>query len=458
MSDCKGRWTALLCASGLSLAAWVLPAAAPAEQTATEEILAILQERGLIDDAEHARLLAKHRKESRSLPPVAAALEKVEFSGDLRLRYEAFRHQHDPTGVDVTDRDRMRYRARLSLKVPINDRIEVGMRLASGEAEPRSANQTLGSGRDFDTDDIRLDHAYAEIGLPTGSPLEAKLVAGKLSNPFRWGVGQDLLVWDGDISPEGGVLRLKLPAAEGLELFANAGYFVSDENTSSSDPKVIPLQLGATGKLGGGASFGLRSSLYLWRSLDASFVDAAIAQGNLCSAFDACTPGSTASDDDGQAHVGELSAYLELAGERWPVAAYGTYVTNFTADSEVVTTTLGPQAVGAEDTAWLVGLEVGDKTKFAKLGFAYGRVEANSVIATMTDSDLVDGFTNRRGWVAYLSRNLLPQTDLNFTLFRSDAIQADRAGSGCQPDCGAFTPSLVGADRYRFRTDLQLKF
>lgn len=434
--------------TGLVLAA----SAARAEESAVEEILVILKQRGLIDAGEHERLLAKHRAERESgapaaLPSVAGIAERLEWSGDLRLRYEAYRFQHDATGVDRDDRDRLRYRARLGLAASVNDRVELGFRLVSGGASPTSTNQTLGSATDFDTDDLRLDRAFAAIDLGRAAGIDAEFVGGKMPNPFRWKHGRDILLWDGDISPEGGALRLETELSESTSLFSNLAYFVDVENAVGADPKVIAGQLGLIRGFGDALEVGARASAYEWRSLDAPFITRAQATsqsgGNLTSAF------------DGRARIGEASAYLRYAGvERWPLLLYGTLARNFTADPAA----LGGFPLDDEQNAWLLGLEIGDSKRLARLGLGYARVEANSIVSLTTDSDMFDGFTNRKGWVAYASRSILQNTDLHVTLFRSEELLDTGAFDGCGGACGPFSSSVADAERYRLQADLMMRF
>jgi hypothetical protein len=380
---------------------------------------------------------------------VAAALDKIQFSGDLRLRYETFQYRHDPTGVDHNDRERFRYRLRLAARTENNDWVTVGMRMVSGDEDPVSTNQSLGDGDDFDTDDLRIDQAWAEFKLPElREGLSTKVVGGKISNPFTWKNGLDFLLWDGDITPEGGALKLKQDLG-GYELFTNVGYLVVDEESNTSDPKVIPVQMGLHGDLGETLGFGMRGSMYWWRSLDAAFGTRNAAGGNLPGAF-----------NRQKARIGELSAYFDANKDSadWPVRFYGQVIKNFTASSSL--------GVGDEDTAWLAGVELGNKkAQLGKIGFAWVDVEANSVVAVTTDSDMFDSHTNRQGWHAYYSRNVLRNTDFNVTVYDSQRIRSTGAFNGCRPAagplvpaCGPFGESVADSRRLRWRTDLVVSF
>lgn len=420
--------------------------ASETDEATVESILGILLDRGLIDEKTHYELARKHAREQQKTASVdAGPLDGFEWSGNLRLRYEGFYYDNDSLGVDRDNRYRFRYRARLGFTKAVNDWLNVELRLASGTDDHRSTNRTLGDDEDFDPDELFIDRAFARAALPGWGGTSAKLVAGKISNPFMWEAGRDLIVWDSDITPEGAALVLSRPLDEAVQLFANVGGFIVDENSSSKDPKVFAGQVGARSQFSNGVSAGIRASLYEWRSLDESladpnsdeFIDRALGTGNLLNAFDS------------RARIGETSGYLGLSlAEDWPVLLYGSLVTNFTADDAI----LGGIPVDEENLAWGAGIELGSSKRLVKLGAGYFYVEANSVISQFTDSDLFDGFTNRRGWIFYASRRLADGVDLTVTFLDSDSIK--NSGGALGP----FAVSSSDADRKRLQTDLIFAF
>jgi len=102
-----------------------------------------------------------------------------------------------------------------------------------------------------------------------------------------------------------------------------------------------------------------------------------------------------------------------------------------------------------EDLGWIVGAEVGDRKKLLALGLTYAYFEANFWPAQFTDSDLFDGFTNRKGWAFYGAKEILPNTELSVTLYVSDDISDNVPG---------LDTSIANANRLRLQTDLQVKF
>ncbi len=422
----KRAFTTGLVAVTLALAGGT-PAAA--EDPVIGEVLAILKQRGLIDEAKHSELVSKN---SAYEEKHQGLLGRIEWSGDFRARLENFWFERDDLGVDRANRARGRYRLRIAGKATINDWTAVHFRLASGEGDHRSTNRTLGNGNDFDPDSIFIDRAYLELKAPegwAGANGSLKLLAGKTKNPFTWKNGKDYMLWDHDINPEGGAILFQTKPLEGVRAYLTAGYYILDENGTSEDPHMTGVQGGADFAISEQVDLGVRGSWYSFASLNPAFQTRTAASGAV-------------TDDDYR--VLELAGYLRFKGvEDWPVLLYGHYARNVDAGK------VSSFTASDEDTGFGVGLEVGDKKEFVKLGFGYYEVEANFFPAQFTDSDLFDGFTNRKGFTVYGSRQILPNTDLNVTLFKSSELR-----SGLP----VFARSVGNADRIRLQTDIVVKF
>lgn len=410
------------------------------EAAAVEEILAILHDKGLIDESQHEDLLAKHyREQTKAAAPATSFVEGWKLKGDLRLRHEATSYDRDATGLERDNRYRFRYRARLGLEKAINDWATFGLTLASGTDDLRSTNQSFGDAEDFDPDEIYIDRAWVRFDAPSGpGGMRTHLTAGKVGNPFLWKSGKDLIVWDSDINPEGAYIGSSWKATSAVDLWGAVGGFIVDENSTASDPKLVAAQIGTTARLTDTITFGGRLSGYEWRSLDTRFVGEAASWGNLPSAF-----------DHGRARIGEIGLHATFAHDAtWPVTIYGTFVRNFSAESAVI----GGTRVGEEDTAWSLGVETGSSSQLFRVGAGYFHVEANSVIGQFTDSDLFDGYTNRKGFLLYGARVLGPNVELKLTFAQSDEIEDDGLGAG------PFSDSIRNANRRRLQTDLEMKF
>ena len=426
-----------------------MPARAGEDESSMHDLIGVLKERGVIGEDDYEAIAAKNAAwETRRAQDRKPALS---FHGDLRGRYESFVYDEDETGSERTNRHRGRYRLRLGANAEINDRATVVMRLVSGDTDLRSTNQTLGSGVDFDTDDLRIDLAYAHVSpfahgrLGENGRLAFEL--GKVPNPYVWKQGKDFMLWDHDITLEGVSALSSVEITEGLEAFLSGGYYILDENSTSKDPHLWAVQTGFHASPAESVSLGARVSWFRFSSLDADFharsVDgsggATAGGGNIADGLS----GGVGSQD---VQVVETAAYLGLlGGTSWPVLLYATWANNLTAEASQIF----PSLQDEEDTAWGAGVEIGNKKKYVMLGVGYWHIEANAFPSQFIDSDLFDGVTNREGFAVYGSRSILKNTDLNLSVFISDEIESALP---------VFVDSVPDADRVRVQADLVFSF
>jgi hypothetical protein len=415
-----------------SLAVLAGAAPAPAEENpAVVQMLGVMREKGMISEAEHTEMVAENQAWEAAHPTL---LSRLEFSGDFRGRFENFLYDEDDFGIESEDRNRARYRFRLGARAKINDVVTAGFRLASGEDDHRSTNKSLGNDDDFGPDEIFIDQAYLELGVPKAYLAEGttvKGIFGKQANPFLWKQGKDFMIWDQDITPEGVGLQLAGTPTEMLTLFGNAGYFIVDENGGGEDPHVLGLQGGFGFAPTDCFELGFRTSYYDWRSVNDAFLTRSSEVGSLIT-------------DEGDFRVVELASYGRITKwEGWPILIYGHIAQNIDADS----------IAGDEDLGWGAGAEIGDKKNLVMIGGGYYHLEANFSPAQFTDSDLFDGFTNREGWLVYLSREIFKNTELNLTLFSGEEIDDD-----AEFDLSVVDPDVPSAERYRLQTDIVVKF
>lgn len=135
----------------------------------------------------------------------AKAFGSIDFSGDVRFRYESFYGQQNSApsvevpgalGNPLTPRQRLRIRARLRARGQVSEEFEWGLRLATGSfPDINSSNQSLTDF--FSRKNFALDQAYIAY-KPKALP-GFKVQAGKFSTPWE----RTELTWDNDISPEG---------------------------------------------------------------------------------------------------------------------------------------------------------------------------------------------------------------------------------------------------------------
>ena len=136
-----------------------------------------------------------------------------------------------------------------------------------------------------------------------------------------------------------------------------------------------------------------------------------------------------------------MSAFARTAfNAKWPVLVHAHFAKNLDAAPIL--------GAGEQDLGWGAAIEVGDAKQFALLGVGYYQLEADFGPSLYTDSDVLDGFTNREGWAFYGSRQILPNTELSLELFMSDELE-----NGLP-----FVTSVTAAERLRLRSDVIVKF
>jgi len=443
-------------ALAVALAAPVAHAAdeAKSEKPVVDEILAILKERGDLDEGEYQRLVAKnaqHEEEEQKL------LQRITLFGDVRARYEGF--WYDPDALDdYPNRSRGRYRARLGASAVVNDYVTAVARIVTSQGDSRSENQTFGRNRsDFDYDGVYWDWGYLQAKtregqLPGGTIAMTQL--GKTPNPFAGKLGREKMLWDQDITLEGAVATLTAAPWKNVKLYLNSGYSVIDENWSATggvnkDPHMIAVQGGFEVKPLSTVSAGARLSWFGFRSLDSAFIErgvnGAISSGAATDSAGNILDGLTGDPDGGSMDVAEFQAALTWSGiDAWPVTLAGGVSQNFSAERSALFPGTGKEARG-----WNAGVEFGDKAEWVRLGATYYFLEANAFPSMYIDSDTVDGITNRKGWVFTAARQLFTNTDAILSVYSSDIIE---------DALPADEFSIPGSDRIRVQADVEVKF
>ncbi|MGH7820230.1 MAG: putative porin, partial [Candidatus Binatia bacterium] len=156
----------------------------------------ILEEKGILTDVEANEGKAARERSAPAIPPLPDWLQKVTFSGDVRVRNESFFRKGD------SDRVRQRFRLRLGAKAKLGSETELGLRLASGNPDdPISNNQSFDD--TFDYKSINVTNAYLKLA-PAGtfgwSRPYLTLIGGKFDVPTYHATR---MMFDGDLAPEG---------------------------------------------------------------------------------------------------------------------------------------------------------------------------------------------------------------------------------------------------------------
>jgi hypothetical protein len=158
----------------------------------------------------------------------SAWYDRIDFKGDLRLRYESF----FVDGLGPNDqRHRFRMRLRTGMYTDVTERMKVGFQLRSGDPlDPVSDNQSADGG--FTMKPIAIAEAYA--GLQAASWLDVTL--GKFSPTKIWDVTD--MQWDDDVTVEGAMQDLTLGP-----LKVDVYQFLLEESGSGDDAYMLGGQV-----------------------------------------------------------------------------------------------------------------------------------------------------------------------------------------------------------------------
>lgn len=295
--------------------------------------------------------------------------EKIKWKGDFRYRYENIDQE------DKDSRNRSRIRARTSLVAALSDTLEVGVGLATGGDDPVSSNQTIGSGGS--SKDIKIDLAYFNwSGLEN-----TNIVGGKYSN-FLVRPAKKGLRWDGDWRPEG------IGAIWDNDTFFVQGlgtWLEGDSKNGTEFAWVVQagmnVKIGETGKLKFGAGysvFDIAGETPLYGDPDDFYGNSYVCVGE---------PGNeVCSFKYDYENIEAFAEYsFKLGGKS--ASLFGNYTVNQDADEN--------------DTGYLFGAKYGsvkDKGDW-DLTYFYEKLEADSTVGLLADSDFGGGGTDAKGHV-----------------------------------------------------------
>lgn len=371
-------------------------------------------------------------KQAAVLPDSLKWLEKIKISGDLRYRHEHTDSEQIKEDGSVgwrNGRDRDRIRARLMIEAMLNNEWDLGLRLATGQADviegeiyadPISTNQTLTQG--FTGKDFWLDLAYFDY-----HPMSIKglnVLGGKIKNPF-YTVGENQLVWDSDLNPEGVAGKYNMPFNCSVALHFNGGGFWISEESGSADTSLWGAQAYIKQTICNANYILAGASFWDYGNLQGKEDEFGVLLGN--------TDGSTdpnvstwASDFD----ILELFVEYGTKLGTVPAAVFGSWVENTVAAT-------------SEDTGWLVGTKLGKAKCPGSMEFVYDYrdLERDAVVGAYSDSDFIGGLTGGKGHRFGMNYQLTKNVQYAMTYFHNEVTLED--------------PDL---DYRRLQADLKLKF
>jgi hypothetical protein len=329
-----------------------------------------LKEKAAAEQAAKPQDKAGEKKDA-GLPDSLKWAENINLSGDFRYRYDRLDQEGKP------ERDRNRIRARLGVAARITDEWDAGLRLATAEkGNPVSGNQTLG--QSFSDKAIWLNTAFLNYH-PTAIK-GFSVTGGKMEVPF-YTVGKNQLLWDADLTMEGGAARYAWSVSKQTKVTANAGGFWIAENAAAADPAIWGLQAYVEQALGGPSSVTAGASYYNYTHIKG--------YTNLKREWD-----STSNDFFGNSSIGgssgvfandydlvEVFAEFNTKVSDLPVSAFGSWVTNTAA------------LAGYEDTGWLLGFKLNKAANPGswEFGYDYRDLGTDAVVGQFSEDDFIGG-------------------------------------------------------------------
>ncbi|MBM3324876.1 MAG: hypothetical protein FJY66_04335 [Calditrichaeota bacterium] len=348
---------------------------------------------------------------------VASWTEKIRISGDFRYRHEFISQEifNSATSekVRMFDRNRHRLRLRLELMAPVNDKMDVFTRIATGSfsdgaGDPTSSNQDLSGG--FAPKPIWLDRAY--VDFHPFKELGAR--AGKQPVPFE----HTDLVWDSDLNLEGMAVMMTLQK-DGNELFLRAGGFWASERGPTGFAKHALTQGLFGGQLGGKVSNGRVTA-----QLAAAYFDYGNVKNNpaLYAPNQFFGNSSTLITGRGSDTLGYLFDYnlvnvrASLGGKlnRVEPTAVFDFVTNIAAEKD--------DAYDKKlNSSWLAGfvLQFSSAPITWDVAYNYRVQQKDATIAIFADSDPAGGGTNYNGHKIVLGFDVMKQARFGLTYFKN---------------------------------------
>lgn len=394
----------------------MLPTAVIAQQSDNELLIDKLVEKGYLSTAEANRLkrqahqqLVMHDTGDSKLV-LSEWVERIEIQGDIRLRYEHQKVKGQP-GPNTISRSVGRTRVRVGILATLNKYLRTGVGLATSSSDSNQRSANIDFDGSFGRPDIRLDYAFAEV---TPFPW-AKAIGGKfVKDDYLWTPTN--MLWDRDLNPYGASLHLEKQIHPYINVFANLGSWVIDEQPSSNEDQF--LLYAQPGVRYDDNRYDLTASLnmYKFRHLKGFRLEGSSCtnSGLLFSGFRSeCDNGNLDYDFRNLGYSFEVGYSKLMQDEFYRIAIFGEYTHN----------DFGPD--DAND-AWAAGMIIGHK-KISKLWdwqlqFQYTRLERDAFPDAFPDSSRYFGFTGIAGYEGSLVVGLAENANIEFEVQRNQRI------------------------------------
>jgi hypothetical protein len=415
-----------------------------------ETLLNKLVEKGVLTPAEAQAVLVETREEEKKkiaevkhdiLPEW---IQKTKLKGDFRVR-----EQYEYRDKTREARWRSRFRLRIGLETKVNDKFLVGFGIATGSSDPRSTMQTFQD--TFSHKSVTIDYAFGQY-TPTNW---LTLIGGKFQNPLFTLRSEDPY-WDADINPEGAAAKFNYKLCDEFSLFANAGFFVLDENDPNADsfkdgkpvkdamghknPLMWVVQPGLEWKIKNFANLKAAVAYYGYNGVKGAVLDFSSGTNTLIKNSSIYVNTNVLKYNYSAVSPNFLLGFTPPDFLVHYVGFYGQYIYN--PDPSV------------NNKGWLAGLMFGDEKVQERgqwqLRYNYRRLETDAVPDVFPDSDFFGGATNVKGHKEVFEYGIAKNTWLSATAFQSGTINNSTAKYG-KKYRGDLNETL-------FQLDVNLKF
>ena len=357
-------------------------------------------------------------------------LDNLTFSGDFRLRYEALcwstHSGSSSTAPDAKTRHRARFRLRFGIKKTwLDDQLEVGFRLATGQADsadcddfggsvPTSTTQTFTGA--FSEKPIWIDRAYATY-RPKALP-GFWITGGKFAIPFQ----TSSLFFDNNVTFEGAYAQYTVPGLGPVQPFVGFGYVIPNEVHQGHDTDMHGYTMGAAWKISDDVKLTVVGNVWDYDHYDEAAVP-------LC--------GNTSGSPD--FFVVNVHTKLDFKAFNLPWALTFDWARNCK-ESESAEQWRGM------DSAYHAGIKVGRNKKKGdwSAAYEYAWIEANAIPGHLAEGGF--GGPNRHGHILKIGYNI------------TDALLAAISLRYTQPIRSTPIAGVGEDDLLKFRAELTWKF
>ncbi len=414
-------------------------------------LIDLLIKKGVINDQEGEDLRAELTKDFAANTAagklnLSPSLTELRISGDVRARVES-RTGQLPSG-DHLERDRFRYRFRAGLTGRLLNDWSFGFRLETA-AGNRSSNVTMGDdagpfAKTSDTVNI------GQIWAAWNPNPNFTLTVGRMPNPLV----STLMVWDGDINPEGFAEQFRRRSGKFEYSATFAQFLYSAANTQNSFAPTVNVRDMFLFAWQGGLKYYADGTTRFFQINPTLYTYVRNSTQNAVAFRGPFTPSVTTAVNN--LTVVDVPLEYDWMMNGVPVRLFGDFAFNLDASDRAAK--YGRPDLDGENKAWQVGFQYG---KAANKGEWDAKIfwQTTGIFAldpNLVDSDLWDSRTNMSGWVLQANYALGAATQIAFTY--GDAKRKNNSSGLIAPGAGDIG-SNNQLTKYRImQVDLNVKF